>query len=341
MQIVAGVDGGGTRTRVALADSTGQLLGLGVSGPSNYGSIPMEKVQAHIGEAFQAAFDQAGLESSRVDALFMGMAGVVNEADRKTIRQMVHKLDAIDPKNVSVDHDIRISLAGGLAGKEGIALIAGTGSSCYGRREDGNSWMAGGWGHLLDDRGSAFDLVRQSLIAVVRAEDGRGKPTMLTELMMRGLQIDDISEIMRRLYYEGSSGEGIPMNKEEIASLAPLVIRAAKEDDEIAKKIIKDGVRELALMVRTVANSIDFSGDVIPIIITGGLARHSPYVNNLLYDEIQKEVRGSRIYEPRFKPVIGAVLLALQMVDKNIDQPIIENLKSTLPSRFEENEINL
>lgn len=334
MKVVAGVDGGATQTRVALADENGNLLGFGRSGPSNYGSVPIKRVQTHIGEAFRGALEQAELTSGRLDALFMGMAGVVCKADRETIAQVVYDLDGVDSQNIEVDHDIRISLAGGLAGKEGIALIAGTGSSCYGRREDGRDWMSGGWGHLLDDKGSAYDLVCQSLSAVVRAKDGRGGPTLLSDLMMEGLQIDDISEIMRRLYFEGFKGAGKPMTKEEIASLAPLVVKAAKAGDKTAITIIENGVQELTLMVRSVVDALDFSGNTIPIALTGGMAQHSDFMSNKICEEIPKRIEGAKIIDPKFPPVIGGVLLALRISNVDVTSKIIENLRHLMDEKI-------
>lgn len=334
MKIIAGVDGGGTSTRVLLADSTGKIKGYGVSGSSNYGSISIDKVKAHISEAFCIALDQAKLKSKNVDAVFMGMAGVVSEKDKSTIKQIVTEIDHFNIKKITVDHDIRISLAGGLAGKEGIALIAGTGSSCYGRRDDGHHWMSGGWGHLIDDKGSAYDLVRQAIEAVVRAEDGRGKATLLTDSMLKGLRINDISDIMRRLYYDGFSGEGHPMSKGELASLAPLVIEAAEKKDEVAGQILTQGVMELALMVQTVAKKLNFSNDSVQVVITGGTVRKSAYLKNLVHKEIKNMVTGSEICEPYFPPVAGAVLLALRLANAELNEKVFKNLEKTMPSKI-------
>jgi len=94
------------------------------------------------------------------------MAGVVSDDDRTTIRQIAEQLRLAPPERIGVDHDIRIALAGGLAGQPGIALIVGTGSSCYGR--------TAGWA-LLAGRGmGAFvGRFRQRLLLGL-ASDGSG-----------------------------------------------------------------------------------------------------------------------------------------------------------------------
>lgn len=329
MPYVAGVDGGATKTRVALADPEGNVRGVGVAGPSNYGTAPLRVVRENIQSAFQQAWQEAGDPMGKVRAAFLGMANVVSETDRATIYQLVEELDLVTDNLIHVDHDIRISLAGGLGGQQGIALIVGTGSSCYGRRDDGREWMAGGWGHILDDLGSGYDLARKAMIAVVRAEDGRSHPTRLTAVMKEALRIEEVKDIMRRVYYEGFSGEGHPMTKEEIASLAPVVIQMAGEEERAAMQIVEQGVQELVLMVSTVAKQLEFPDDEVPVVVTGGLARKSRLMRDLLYAKISQSLPGSKICEPKLSPVLGGVLLALQLSGIPTENQIVDNLSET------------
>jgi glucosamine kinase len=218
MRLVIGIDGGGTNTRAALAAETGEVLGIGLAGPSNYDDVGVAIARRNIGAAVRQAWQQAGRKRRPADAAFLGMAGVVSDDDRATIRQIAEQLRLAPPDRIGVDHDIRIALAGGLAGQPGIALIVGTGSSCYGRTADGRSWRAGGWGHLLDDFASGYYLGLQAMVAAVRAADGRSPQTRLLPLVMESLGLRDINELMRRLYYEG-------MSRAAIAALGPSLAR--------------------------------------------------------------------------------------------------------------------
>lgn len=327
MKIIAGVDGGATQTRVALADTSGRILGTGKSGPSNYGSVPKYKIQNHIEEAFRQAFEQAEISITQIEAIFLGMAGVVSKADRKAIRQIIEESELVNVREICVDHDIRISLGGGLAGQEGIALIVGTGSSCYGSSRGGRDWMAGGWGHLLDDRGSAYDIARRGLSAVIRAADGRGPKTDLTEVIMQGLNISQIHEIMQKVYVDGPSGR--PMDKKEIASLATLVTKAAHEGDEVALQIVREGISELVLMVKTVVNHLNFSSSRIPLVISGGTVNGSTLIKNKLFGALQSSGLEIAIQKPIFSPVKGSILLALQRIGIDIEEEIIANMKES------------
>ncbi|MGH2544233.1 MAG: N-acetylglucosamine kinase, partial [Ardenticatenaceae bacterium] len=126
---VLGVDGGGTKTRVAIVDESGQLHSTGLAGPSNIDDVGFETTRANIAQAVNTACHMADLQAISFSACFFGMAGVVSSQDRNLIHRMAQDLQLAPPEQVEVDHDCRIALAGGLSGRPGIVLIAGTGSS--------------------------------------------------------------------------------------------------------------------------------------------------------------------------------------------------------------------
>ncbi len=172
---------------------------------------------------------------------------------------------------IGVDHDLRIALAGGLAGAVGIVLIAGTGSSCYGRNEKGQSWICGGWGHILDDVGSSYWMGLQAMIAAVRDFDGRGDATRLRARVAESLGLTDMRQIMLRVGVEGIA-------RREMAALARLTTQAAAEGDTVACRIVDYGAAELATWsLRSSTNwtwRIRINADSIgqiPVTVTGGL----------------------------------------------------------------------
>jgi len=324
MRLVIGIDGGGTSTRAALVAETGEVLGIGLAGSSNYDDVGVKVAQRNIGEAVKGAWQQAGRKRRPADAAFLGMAGVVSEDDRNTIRTIAANLNLAPPDRIGVDHDIRVALAGGLAGREGIALIVGTGSSCYGRTEDGRAWRAGGWGHLLDDYGSGYYLGLQGMVAAVRAADGRGKPTALLPLVMNELGLKDINELMRRLYYEN-------MTRKEIAALGPKVLELVAEGDEVAEAILQRGIDELVLMVETVAAKLGFEGRRFRLTWTGGIAQ-SPIFQRYFRQAIQRRLPHCELVEPQLPPVLGAALLALEMIGVAVTPQLVATMKRTMPA---------
>ena len=87
-----------------------------------------------------------------------------------------------------------------MSGGTGCILIAGTGSICTGITEDGKTARAGGWGHLIDDVGSGYALGRDALTAVVRAQDGRGAKTVLTDLVQKAWKVENIGQLIAETY---------------------------------------------------------------------------------------------------------------------------------------------
>src|SRR6185369_4521071 len=167
-QVVIGVDGGGTRLRAALVTTEGRAIGYGEAGSGNYHDVGAGEVGANIRHAVSEAWLAAQQRARAAEAIFLGLGSVVTSADHEIIRNVVVNLGIVRESHIGIDHDLRVALAGGLGGRPGIVLIAGTGSSCYGRNERGQSWQAGGWGPLLDDLGSSHWLGLQAMVAAIR-----------------------------------------------------------------------------------------------------------------------------------------------------------------------------
>jgi len=247
---ILGIDGGGTKTRAAILDEGGHLLGTGIGGPSNYDDIGAKVAQKNIGATVEAAWKSAGIRPQPFGAAFLGVAGVVSPTDRQIIHQIAMNLKLASPNKVGVDHDCRVALAGGLTGRPGIVLIAGTGSSCFGMNEKGDGWRSGGWGELISDEGSSYWLGVQAMIMTVRAYDGRGKATVLFDRVMQQLKLEHINEVMHHLYSKG-------MTRPEIAKLATIVIEAARAGDQVAQQLIQQAVDDLVDCVLAVAKYIN------------------------------------------------------------------------------------
>jgi glucosamine kinase len=320
--LAAGIDGGATRTRAVLVGADGTIAGFGTAGPSNYDNVGEAAASENIRDAVEGARRESGRSSTAVVSMFLGMAGVVSHTDRETVRKMVLAHRLAPPEAITVDHDIRIALAGGLEGREGIVLIAGTGSSTYGRRSDGRNHRTG-WGFLLDDRGSGYSLGLQAMIATVMESDGRGAPTALGRLVRERFRFSEIDDILRIVYHDR-----VPVA--EIAALAPDVIRSAMNGDAVAARILEGGAREMALMVATVADRLGFTGSAFPVTMTGGLVDHPGHYRDLIHAEIRTKVPDATILSPSFPPVLGAALLALEAAGITPTGALLERLREQI-----------
>ncbi len=321
MTLAIGVDGGGTQTRCVVLNERAQVIGFGVSGASKPDAVEPTLGRAHLQECIRKACQDCGGPGA-IDTVFLGMGGVISQTDVQVVLGMLDGLGLRADATIGVDLDIRIALAGGTGGKPGIALIVGTGSSCYGRNANGDAWRSGGWGYIVDDYGSGFYLGQKALEAVIRAADGRGEPTALTQPCMDGLGIHDLSELMHRIYYPRLDHTGI-------AALAPIVVQVAADHDPIAQAIIERGCDELALMVQVTTRKLGLPDDVL-VIPVGSLGTVNEYYRNILDRALHKLLPQANIRQPLAPAVIGAAFLALQQVGITLSEDTLAQLEKAI-----------
>src|ERR671926_137105 len=83
----------------------------------------------------------------------------------------------------NIERAVNKALTGAIGFGAGVVVIAGTGSVAFGRNEAGEEARAGGWGPIIGDEGSGYFIARAGLAAIMRAHDGRGPATKMTEIL--------------------------------------------------------------------------------------------------------------------------------------------------------------
>lgn len=320
MKYVLGIDGGGTKTYASIVSTTGCVLGEGSAGPSNYHDVGVEVTKTNLASAISLALQNADLNAGNFEAAFLGMASIVSPTDRAVVQSIAKDLELPANNRLGIDHDCRIALAGGLAGRPGIVQIAGTGASTYGRNAAGEEWRSGGWAHLLADEGGSYWFGLSAMKAAVRAEDGRSKDTILRQLVMERLELDTMNDIMHRLYVTG-------MSRSQIASMCPLLIGAAKNGDAVALAVVTEGVNHIAECVEAVATRLGFAQSAdCELALVGGLFKAGDIVVQPLRTAVQKRLPGCKIIFAELQPVLGACLLALNCLNISADKKLVTEL---------------
>jgi N-acetylglucosamine kinase-like BadF-type ATPase len=298
---VIGVDGGGTKTLAQAADLNGLISGRGLAGPSNYNVVGFEPacqaIETAIGQALQAA-------SGEIAAVCMGLAGVGRPEDVERFQVWAHK--KFPAAAITVVNDAEILLAAGApAGAPALALICGTGSIVYGRAVSGQMLRAGGWGYLFGDEGSGYAIGASALRAVMRAEDGRGAPTLLTRLVLARRGLENPAELVRNIY-------GAESPRAEIAGLADLVEQAAAEDDVQALAILDEAALALARTVQAVYRKL---GQIpIPLALTGSVILRGEYLLDAFRWACDDLGMVFSTISEISEPVDGAIKLALENI---------------------------
>lgn len=266
---IIGIDGGGTRTRVELRDEKNRPLGRKEYGAFNLASIGEAAFRQRISEILA---DAGG--ANQIASLCIGGAGVSGGAMETILREELEKLGFTGQLTLCGDHEI--ALAGAMEGA-GCILIAGTGSICYGRNDAGETARSGGWGHLLDDCGSAYALGREALAAALRTEDGRMAGNALHNAVMAHLGAKEPADIIRFAYY-GTGG------KADIAALAPLILDCADRGDPVSLEILRAQSRELKAMVQAAASRLGLECPKLALL--GGLLERDNVYSRLLREAL-------------------------------------------------------
>jgi N-acetylglucosamine kinase-like BadF-type ATPase len=304
MAYFLGVDGGATSTACAICDADGRILGAGDGGPSNHILAPggEERARTAVETALGAAEAAVGLHRVEFDSAYFGMTGINRNTEQaRLFDRAVSGL--LTTRIMQVDNDASAALAGALACRPGVIVIAGTGSVAYGRDPSGREARVGGWGYLFGDEGSGFALGLAGVRAALRARDGTDRPTVLeTQIPTRfGKSLGEIP----LLYYQGL----VP--RAAIAALAPAVTDAAAAGDAVAVALVEDAARGLAGVAAAVMKQLTWPDGTVPLAPVGGVFRAGRVILDPLKSALTARVPGAVLVPPRFVPVVGALLLAL------------------------------
>jgi N-acetylglucosamine kinase-like BadF-type ATPase len=274
--LVCAVDGGGTKTLAIILDRNGKEVGRAVTGPSNYIAGEAERVVANIAGAVDAAIESTS-PSQSLDALWVGLAGIDRPGAREAIEARLSHL-AID---VRLTNDAQL-LFGAFPDETGIVLIAGTGSIALGQDGHGGAARAGGWGYLIGDEGSGYDLGRRAIRAAAKAADGRGLQTSLLSALLAHWGLEEPLQIIDAVYRE--------RDKAVIAGCAGLVFDAAEAWDPVASRLVQSGAAELASMVGAVEQGLDFANDAVSLVLAGSLLVEREAYRRMVLDRIDHQV---------------------------------------------------
>jgi glucosamine kinase len=300
MGYLLGIDGGGTRTTVCLADDRLSVLSRVQAGPSNPIKVGVPAAQRELGRAFRRAFHEAHARPAELLAVCAGLAG--GGGDMVQRRMMSWLRREFPARAHMITTDAAITLAAALGEKEGAIVIAGTGSIAYGRDQHGHAFRVGGWGSLYDDAGSGYDMGRKAIAAALRAYDGRGRPTHLIESLCRELRMAKIIDVIAK-----------PLTVQQIAALFPLVQQEARAGDAVARSLCREAAADLAELALTMVRRLGRQRLPVRVICSGGVFQSSPLIRRAFAVRVHQSSPGARISLLRREPVEGALLLARQL----------------------------
>src|SRR2546427_10744194 len=305
MTYFLGVDGGASKTAALVTDAAGKSLGDGIAGPSNHLRVGIETASRNIERAVNKAVVAADVATREIVWAYCGIAGADHPAHRQ---EVVDSLEIFFPRgNFTVDNDARIALTGAIGFGAGVVVIAGTGSVAFGRNDAGEEARAGGWGPIIGDEGSGYFIARTGLSAILRAYDGRGKPTLMTELLRSEAHLEP-RDLPRAIYAQNTHAD-------DVARYAKVVFDAAEAGDAVARSILDLAAQQLAAGVLAVARRLTLVESAFPVAYVGGVFKAGEVLLAPMRAAIAAEAPKASLQSPLKTPVEGAAQMAIRAAE--------------------------
>jgi len=303
MQYVIGVDGGGTKTRGIIADEKGQEIAEYIVGATNQHSVGFDKAKENLFTLFDYLMSQASTSEKDIAGVCIGLAGIDRKEDEKLFES--HLVKKFPSATIRVYNDSFIGLYGGCHQAYGIMVNSGTGTIVFGRNMQGLEARASGWGHILGDEGSGYDIGRRALMSICNAYDGRGESTLLTEIILGKLQLRNAEDLLGWILKNNA-------DKSEIADLSRYVHDAYLKGDKKAMEILNYAADELAKGVKAVANRINIINEEYNLVTTGGNLKYHKEFVDLLKECVMEFSPKCIIIYPKDTPVKGSIMWILK-----------------------------
>lgn len=300
-QLVVGVDGGGSKTHVVLANGRGKELGSLIGDGSAVRPGEALTSAETIGALVRDALTNAEI-TDKPSLLVAGVAGTGREKERKALLRALQGEGLADEVRVVTDAEIALADAFGAEGA-GILLVAGTGSVAYGRGPAGAFRRCGGWGPDVGDEGSGAWIGRRALSVVTSSADEREPETRLMGALLTALELETIEDIIPW------AAKATP---KDLAAIAAHVTTLAADRDLRANSICTLAAEELVVHIRTLARQLFVDERAaFSVALAGGLMTRGSFMRRLVEHRIKTAVPGAQLHGEEVIPARGAVKLAL------------------------------
>jgi glucosamine kinase len=298
-ELILGIDGGGSKVLVALADRTGRILRTSRGGGVNPMDNPgwRQELDKHL---------QPFLKERQLAAVAAALPAH-GEVARHSALQTEAIEEAFPALRRHVLNDVDAAHLGAFAGKPGILILSGTGSMAWARSMAGASARVGGWGDVIGDEGSSYWIGRAALRLVSQSLDGRAPPTALTQAIFEHLHLDASDPVNGLAGWVGD----LANQRAEIAALSVLVDRMATAGDEGAAGLIEQAADELAKHYRAIEGRCTPGTDWT---YAGGT-----FSSHVLLSALERCI-GRPAISPKLPPIGGALLAAAQLLGWPLDE---------------------
>jgi len=299
---VLAVDGGNSKTDLALVSRSGDLLAL-LNGPTiSHQQVPIEAAMERLRGFVADARSDGGVDGPIAIGSFC-LAGADFPPDVRLLREALGAAGVAE--RIEVRNDAFAALRAGSPTGWGVVVICGAGVNAVGVGPDGREARLAAVGDLSGDWGGGMGVGREALAVAVRARDGRGPSTALSALVPQTVGLRRPIDVTRAMY-DGR------MSQRRLEELSPLVFRTAAEGDAVARSIVDRLADELAVMAIAIARRLRVASREVDVVLTGGVFRtEEPGFYARLGERLAGGLPRAQVHRLTARPVLGAALLGL------------------------------
>ena len=288
------IDSGGTKTIAVIFDEEKNILGKGISKGGNSYSIGEEQAIKNVISAYEAAKNQSKVEVTEIKKAYLFIP---------SFKPCIKKFKQITGLNAEIKDEIDELKFASFKHNDGIVILSGTGSFGF-VIIDGKHTSIGGWGAILGDEGSAYDIGLTFIKSCIKLYENDVKSEAIDE-MLKFYDIENMHELRRKISFNLKT-------REEIASLAKLVTKLAEENVEIAKVALYKGLDKLVEMAMDLYNKSKIKCEC-KVALFGGLKNAGPIVTNYFATKLNEVSNGKLVYfETTLEPYQGGILMMLE-----------------------------
>jgi N-acetylglucosamine kinase-like BadF-type ATPase len=319
-----GVDIGGTKSHALIADESGTAIGFGSAGPGNHEEVGYDGLIHALQSITEKALATAGLDKTQLTAAGYGIAGYDWPSERQPTLEAISSIGLDAP--FEVVNDTIVGLLAGASQGWGVAVVAGTGTNCWGWDRDHNIGRVTGVG--FGEHGGAGCLVQQALDSIAYEWTRRGPHTELTTEFLRMTGASDIPALI----------EGIELGQYFISSdYAPVVHRVAVQGDQVALAIIDWAGKELGYTAQAVIRQLNIGSLQFEVVLVGSVYDMGEMLISPMRQVIHVESPLAQLVRLSAPPVVGGILLAMEQVEMD-SQPIRKHLIRSTGTLIKEQE---
>ncbi|GAA2371736.1 N-acetylglucosamine kinase [Nonomuraea africana] len=309
MRTVLAVDGGNSKTDVALVAEDGTVLATGRGGgflPQSAGvpaaaDVVEEVVRQALGPLARALGTTVAAPYG--DLMSAYLAGADLPREEEALREEF-AARGFAP-DVVVGNDTFALLRAGASGPWGVAVVCGAGINAVGVSPDGQVARFPALGKVSGDWGGGLGLAEEVLWHAIRAEDGRGGPTALAALVTEHFGTATVEEVALGLHF----GE---LEQASLHGLTPGLFAVAAAGDPIARSLVERMAEEIVLLAEVCLRRLGLTETPTEVVLGGGVLRaRDPLLSALLDERFTARAPQAKLVVADLPPIVGAALSGL------------------------------